>query len=237
MGSGYGLKLGQHYYTHAKAYMDLKDRVDLVGFVDPDQERGEWAKAHWGDVALYPDLQMALEDAEPTVVSVCTPPESQVGVLDELRGQRVLGVWCEKPFMPKVADFDYTIQVDYCRRFDLLHVSLRNILSEATHRRLVVMAKKDIHTVSHMTDLARFWGVDHFDYVDTPEEPGAYFLRYKLGGDWKEMAFPAGGISGDYFMMKALENLLWSVDAGLSANSSPGSAILSEEWANRILKG
>jgi hypothetical protein len=234
MGSGYGIKPGQHYYTHAKAYMDLKARVELVGFVEPDPERAAWAAKEW-NLPVYPNLDEACSKLNPNVASICTQPADQLGVLRSLEG-RVKGAWCEKPYMSIKTVWPFKLQIDYCRRFDLFHQAITLAMTEATDKRLVVMAKKDVHTVCHMTDLARFWKA-RLDYVDTPNEPGAYMLRYKSSGDWKEIFFPAGGISGDGFMKNALGNLLDSMEGRAPLISPPENAVESEKWANEILKG
>jgi len=234
MGSGYGLKPGQHYYTHAKAYMDLKERVELCGFVEPDRSKWGFIKETW-DLPSWAHISGALAEYKPDVVSVCTQPLQQTQLLESLCGV-VKGVWCEKPYMSTRTNWPFKLQIDYCRRFDLLHQAITLAMTEATDKRLVVMAKKDVHTVCHMTDLARFWKA-RLDYVDTPNEPGAYMLRYKSSGDWKEIFFPAGGISGDGFMTNALANLLDSIEGRAPLISPPENAIESEKWANEILKG
>ena len=236
MGSGYGLTPESHYYVHAKTYMDLSNRVELVGFVEPDEKRSTFAQEKW-HLPTYSTLKAALgRQLDVDIVSICTHPETRQEIMDTLHDHGIKGVWAEKPYTltwtPKAK-----VQVNYCRRFDALHREVRSILREATSKRLVVMAKKDVHTVCHMTDLARYWNVDHLDYVDTPNEPGAYALRYKLAGSWQELFFPKGGISGDGFMRVALTNLLDAVDANAELVSPPENAIESEAWANKILKG
>ena len=218
MGSGYGLTPESHYYVHAKTYMDLSSRVELVGFVEPDEKRAAFAQETWHLPTYYNIQSEVFVDLSPFT--------------------RLKGIWCEKPFVT-TSNWDAwpKIQVNYCRRFDALHRELKTLLANATHKRLVVMAKKDVHTVCHLTDLARYWNVDHLDYVDTPNEPGAYALRYKLAGSWQELFFPKGGISGDGFMRVALTNLLDAVDANVELVSPPENAIESEAWANKILKG
>lgn len=235
MGAGRGLAPGAHYYTHAKAYETLKERVKLCAFVEPDPARRVWAAEEW-DTGSYRLLEEALEVQKPDIASICVQPEKQVEILKALEG-KVKGVWCEKPFVPKSADWPFKIQVNYCRRFDLFHQAMALILREAKDVRLVVMAKKDVHTVCHMTDLARFWNVSQFNYVDTQGEPGAYALRYRIGKDWKEHFFPAGGIAGDDFMTKALANLLDAVEGKAPLISPPENAIQSESLAAQFLKG
>lgn len=235
MGSGWGLNNKAHYYVHAKTYKDLAKRVDLVGFVEPNEARADWS-AHCWKVKSWPTLDVALSEANADVVSVCTQPDQRNDIIRACIRAGVRGIWCEKPYaLPAAASVH--VQVNYCRRFDRFHAKVKDFLKEATNSRLVIMAKKDVHTVCHMTDLARWWGVSNFNYVDTPNEPGAYFLRYQLKGIWQELSFPAGGISGDEFMKNALNNLLDAVEGKAELISPPENAIKSEEWANKILEG
>lgn len=186
-------------------------------------------------VPSFTTLESALENKKPDIVSICTQPDHREDVLKACIEAGVAGVWCEKP-LALSAKPRLHVQVNYCRRFDRFHQKVKNFLKDATVSRLVVMAKKDVHTVCHMTDLARWWNIDHFDYVDTPGEPGAYFLRYKVRDRvWCELPFPSGGLSGDEFMKVALNNLLDAVEGKAELLSPADNAIRSEEWANRIL--
>ena len=236
MGSGWGLTEKSHYYVHAKTYQDLKARVELIGFVDPDEERCAFASKKW-DVPTFASLDDALKNEHPDIVSICTQPDLRKQIIQKCYDADVKGIWCEKPYDLKLA-VRIPVQVNYCRRFDRHHQQIKHFLKDATNSRLVIMAKKDVHTVCHMTDLARWWNVKNFNYVDTPDEPGAYFLRYQLKDRvWQEVAFTHGGISGDDFMFHALNNLLDAVEGKAELISPPENAIKSEEWANKILEG
>ena len=234
MGAGFGLDHKSHFYLHAKTYDDVEG-IKLHAFVEPNDERASWAQERW-KVPCYSNLDKALEEIQPDIVSVCVQPDLQkqiMGAVDAFPS--VKGIWCEKPWVSDLPK--KPTQVNYCRRFDDFHSILRKALEVATNKRLVVMAKKDVHTVCHMTDLARFWKVDEFNYIDTPGEPGAYFLRFKFKSEWREWPFPKGGITGDLFMKKALENLMEVLRGKGELISPPENAVLSEEWANKILKG
>ena len=234
MGSGFGLGEKSHYYVHAKTYKDLADRVDLLAFVEPDPERAKFGLEKWG-IQVVGDLDSALKEFKPDIVSVCTQPDLRESVIDACAKAGVEGVWCEKPYDLKYST-KMLVQVNYCRRFDRFHKKVKGMMKDVTASRLVVMAKKDVHTVCHLTDLARWWNVDHLDYVDTPGEPGAYMLRYKVMDKvWLEQFFPSGGLTGDDFMRGALENLLDAVEGKAELLSPADNAIKSEEWANQLL--
>src|SRR5687767_11797463 len=96
---GAGYKWDQDLgYTHAGAYLALKDRVELVGFVEPDVDRQIAAWEKWGkDLLIMEDVGTFLDCHEPDIVSVCVHPEQQAAVLAQLAG--VKGVWCEKPWV------------------------------------------------------------------------------------------------------------------------------------------
>lgn len=238
IGAGYNFGPWPYVYTHADAYLALKIRVELVGFVEPDRQRAEAALAKYG-VGIYPDLEMALEDCEPDIVSVCTQPEKQADILDCIHdfAPFVKGVWCEKPWMGyKARCIEIPIQVNYIRRFDPAH---RGFLCDE----LWVFGKKDIHTVCHFTDLARYWGVpkEGLKYFEM-DGPCSYVARKLFVNPspeppfWSETFFPLGGVVGG-FMQAALHNLLDAVEGKAELTSPPESAIESEKWANEILKG
>ncbi len=235
MGSGWGLSEKSHYYVHAKTYKDLADRVELAAFVEPNMDRAGFAVEKWG-VKNYLYLHDALDAIKPTIVSLCTPPDQRSALIEQCADHGVKGIWCEKPYENTYRHPRCQIQVNYCRRFDRFHTTIKGILKDSTFSRLVFMGKKDVHTACHITDLARWWNIDKLDYLDTPGEPGAYMLRANIKGKvWFEQFFPSGGLAGDEFMKVALGNLLDAVEGKAELISPPENAIKSEEWANQIL--
>jgi len=129
--------------------------------------------------------------------------------------------------------------VNYIRRFDPLHRWFRGAegLKNST---LTVSAKKDIHTVCHFTDLARFWHVPKKNLIYEGWD-GSCSYRLSLPGGpepWnpKEIGFPMGGVVGG-FMEGALHNLLDAVEGKAALISPPESAVVSETWAYEILNG
>ena len=237
MGAGYPNRATwseRYLYTHAEAYLALKDRVDLVGFVEPDHARRIYAEETYGRLG-YASLSMALEACRPDIVSICTPPEERERVMASLNVFRVAGVWCEKPLSVRLSlcqptNFDMKVQVNFCRRFDPLH---RELAITRVWQDMWVWAKRDMDTVVHFTDLARFFGIqrDGMRYFHM-DGPNSYVIRHEDGASF----FPLGGIKdGSPFMVNALTNLLDAVEGKATLISAPENAIESERWAREII--
>src|SRR5688572_8375672 len=133
---GAGYKWHDDAYTHAGAYRALKDRVDLIAFVEPNPERADAAEKKWG-VTAYETLEEALTSWRPNIVSVCTQPEDQINVMCRLEvDPNVEGIWVEKPYMGFPSK--KAVQVNYMRRGDDLH---RRIAEGWPGGRLIVYGK------------------------------------------------------------------------------------------------
>lgn len=198
---GAGYKWNDSSYTHAGSYAALSDRVELIGFVEPDQERAEAAAIKWHVPALK--HLSAFQDFD--IVSVCTQPVHQAGVLAQLAG--VKGVWCEKPWVSPNVHFEVPVQVNYLRRADEIHRGLVGF----PHRKLVVYGKDDETTRCHFRDLSRWWNVP-LDYRPF-NGPCAYALDHDF--------FDNGGINPGECMKGMLENLLDAVDGKAELWSPP----------------
>jgi hypothetical protein len=194
-------------YTHAGAYKALADRVELVGFVEPDLERRVKANLLW-NVPTYDNVPVALEALKPDMVSICVQPEQQREALMSLCGQQqIVGIWCEKPYVCNFDKYWPPIQVNYMRRGDRLH---REIASRKEYgRTLEVEGKNDIHTKCHFEDLAKWWGAE---LVYKPiTGPCSYTLINNDGG---RTFFPNGGVDGGTCFKNMLGNLLDHMDNG-----------------------
>lgn len=186
-------------YTHAGASRALSDRIELVGFVEPNPERADAAEKKWG-VTAYESLMEGLVSSGADIVSVCVSPDDQSAVLDALP-RSLKGVWCEKPFMHPKLVWPWPVQVNYLRRADFRH---RNLARYA--RRLVVYGKDDIHTRCHFEDLAKWWKCP-LDYR-TFNGPCAYAVETSETFQF----FDNGGVSGAECCRAMLENLLDHVE-------------------------
>lgn len=198
---GAGFNWHDDAYTHAGAYRALKNRVELVGFVEPNPERGDAAEKKW-KVLSYESVQEALTSLKPSIVSVCTQPEDQIRILPLLDGfDSVKGIWCEKPYMGYEAQ--KPVQVNYLRRGDPFHRDIRSMIPGG---KLIVYGKDDLTTRCHFDDLALFWSAE-LDYRPFPG-PCAYVYERNGKAEW----FDAGGVDAGYCMKSMLNNLLDHVD-------------------------
>lgn len=213
---GAGFKWADDAYTHAGAYRALKDRVDLIAFVEPNAERADAAERKWG-VTAYETLEEALTSWKPNVVSVCTQPEDQINVMARLEvDPNVEGLWVEKPYMGFPSK--KPVQVNYMRRGDWTHQyyatrSWPDRLGDLrdANTRLVVYGKDDLTTKSHFEDLAKWWKCP-LDYRPF-QGPCAYILETE---DGKQRFFDNGGVDGGTCFRAMLGNLLDYLDNGTS---------------------
>lgn len=206
---GAGFQWNDMAYTHAGASQALSDRIELVGFVEPDEERAAAAKAKW-HLPAYHNIAQAMErQLETNIVSVCVQPHDQEQVFIELSPYtRLKGIWCEKPMFAQVGGSWPPIQVNYLRRADKNHQIIAQTIKQTTDRELVVMAKDDIHTRCHFEDLAEWWGA-RLHYVKLVNQPCSYVIRCKEAkGNYAERLFTLGGIDAGKAMRNMLGNLL-----------------------------
>lgn len=221
IGAGFNFGPWPYIYDHASTYQALERRVDLIGFVEPDLIRAEAAKAKFGK-PVWSDLDEAMK-AKPDIVSVCTNHEVRP---DLTKYPFIKGVWCEKPMGDLKVGPLTQVQVNYIRRFDVNHAL------SAPNGNLVVFGKKDIHTVCHFTDLARYWQMERHQLQYAPIDGPCHYVLIRGP---RVDAFPMGGVVGG-FMETALENLLDAVDGKRKLLSPAENAVESERWANEILE-
>jgi hypothetical protein len=199
---GAGYQWPDKDYTHAGAYQALKDRVELVGFIEPDNDRAVSAKLKW-EVPVYEDVPTGLMALRPHVVSICVQPEQQAQVIKLMEDvQGIKGIWCEKPFYAWRPE-GIPVQVNYLRRGNGLH---RLIAEAGAAKRLIVYGKKDVHTLCHFDDLAKFWNCQ-LDYREF-NGPCAYVLEEVVSGPPRHTFFDNGGVEGGPCMKAMLGNLL-----------------------------
>lgn len=234
---GCGFKWPAHsfVYTHADAYQAMAHRVQLVGVVEPDQERAAAAEKKYG-VHVYSKIGEAIGVEEADIVSVCVQPKDQASVMSEIP-DTVKGIWLEKPCVG--TDDTRPIQVNYIRRFERIHIKAKQLIEQGKLGKpvsMVVQAKADEHTICHFADLSLYFGVpvDKVQYADTAgtnyvvtnyvvmlengvisfSEGGSHYAIYSTKAS---KVFPgvkvAGGLlaQGDWephFMEAALKNLL-----------------------------
>lgn len=215
---GAGFNWHDNEYTHAGAYRALSDRVELVGFVEPDLERRVKANLKW-NVPTYDNVAIALAALKPDILSICTQPNQQKETYLSINWTGIKGVWQEKPFQlvsepgcwqekPFSDGLKVSIQVNYMRRGDADHQVIANYDSGGT---LIVYGKDDIHTRCHFEDLRDWWKCS-LDFR-VFNGPCAYVYRSKddeIGDEF----FDNGGVDGGKCFKAMLGNLLDHVDNG-----------------------
>lgn len=239
-------------YSHIEAYLALKDRVEVVGFVDRVLARAEQAASQWKVEFAGDNVAAALDTLAPDIVSICTPPSDRLEIIKACDSSPYIrGIWCEKPYTLNWVPFrrdgsnEIPVQVNYIRRFDRRHQEIRALRLEpilAPPADLIVISANDIHTTSHFTDLAEFWNINPARLRYIPfHGPSLYILREsgpRAGryAGWKDEAFVGGGVETG-FMEAALGNLFDTVD-GTGELISPAKGVYeSEAWAEGIVAG
>jgi predicted dehydrogenase len=91
--------------SHRAAYEAHHDDVDLVAAADVDEARALAFCATTEHAKPYPDLDSLLDEQEPDLVSICTPPGLHLEQTKKIL-ERGAWVWCEKPPCRSLAEYD-----------------------------------------------------------------------------------------------------------------------------------
>lgn len=91
--------------AHISALRAQSDDVIVVAVTDIDRDRAAAFGARWGIPAAYDDLRQMLREAQPDLVSVCTPPGAH-GEAVTVCLDAGAWVWCEKPPALSLAEYD-----------------------------------------------------------------------------------------------------------------------------------
>ncbi|MEV0097170.1 Gfo/Idh/MocA family oxidoreductase [Streptomyces sp. NPDC050738] len=102
VGTG-GIARGAH--VPALTALAAEQPIEIVAAVDIDQASVDAFCGEYGIGHPYTDLQLMLDEQQPDLVTICTPPTlHRDQTLAALRAGA--WVWCEKPPCPSLADFD-----------------------------------------------------------------------------------------------------------------------------------
>ena len=157
-------------YSHAQAYA-THPRTQLVGVCDLDLARAQGCAATFPGPKAFSDYRTMLDTVEPELISICTPDESHVELLrGALESKHTKAVLCEKPLALStteaigIADLarerGKVIAVNYTRRYDAAHWSLRNDIAGGRIGAVKAVTgfygKGLRHNGSHWLDLVRF---------------------------------------------------------------------------------
>lgn len=97
--------IGRGSHVPALARLAAEGETEVVAAVDIDAEAVEAFRAEAGIPHAYTDLERMLAEQRPDLVTICTPPTlHRDQTLAALRAGA--WVWCEKPPVPSLADFD-----------------------------------------------------------------------------------------------------------------------------------
>ncbi|WP_022873068.1 Gfo/Idh/MocA family protein [Nesterenkonia alba] len=92
-------------YKHLPALKAHQDRVEVVAAADVSADRLNTVADEWQIPGRYPDAESLLAAEKPDLLVVCTPPVAHRDVV--IAGlQAGAWVWCEKPPMLSLAEYD-----------------------------------------------------------------------------------------------------------------------------------
>jgi predicted dehydrogenase len=187
MGCGdLGSDAGESIDSHAAAF-SASASTDLVAVCDLDATRARACGERWRVPHWYSDPAEMLRDTRPELVSIATPDETHLSVLEVvLQAACVRGVLLEKPVGLNAADAfeaqrlaersNTPIAVNYTRRYVPSHVSLRKTLRCGGLGEIQCVSgyytKGTFHNGTHWFDLARFLFSDIVEVAAFPGAPG-----------------------------------------------------------------
>lgn len=91
--------------AHLPTLQAHEDRVEVAAIADLDEQRVAQVADEWNIPGRYTDVDALLEAEKPDLVIVCTPPSAHKDAV--MKGlQAGAWVWCEKPPMLSLSDYD-----------------------------------------------------------------------------------------------------------------------------------
>lgn len=123
--------------THLKAYADWPDRCEIVGIADIHFPAAQERAAVFGGRA-FADYEQMLDEVRPDAISVCTPPNLHVQIV-EAAAKRDISVLCEKPPARTLAETEAIVsamaasrgilQFAFCHRFHRSVVQAQELIA------------------------------------------------------------------------------------------------------------
>jgi predicted dehydrogenase len=168
IGSGFAddPALGGDVYTHAEAYV-RSSATEMVAVCDRDPQLANDCARRWGIAASFTDSTELLDQAQPEIVSICTPDETHFELARmALQAPSVRAILCEKPLATTVEQGEElirltgtTVAVAYVRRYADNLRALRRLLAEGSLGPIRAVSgwygKGLLHNGSHWFDLLR----------------------------------------------------------------------------------
>lgn len=156
--------------THTGAYNFVKE-TKLVAVCDVNRKRLKECINRWSIPTGYSDFKEMLKKENIDILSICTPPHIHYPILKEAVRFPIKAIFCEKPIADSVKDAkkmvklckekNIILQIDHQRRFDPLHVNLREFIKSkevGDVQQINVYYTAGVNnTGSHMFDLMRFF--------------------------------------------------------------------------------
>src|SRR6185436_19418698 len=86
------------------------ERTRLAAGVDRDPEARRRFERRW-EAPAYEDLEQALADCRPDVVSVCTPAEPRPAIVAQALEAGARAIWAEKPLAQSSAAAEQLVEL------------------------------------------------------------------------------------------------------------------------------
>ncbi|MGY8992192.1 MAG: Gfo/Idh/MocA family protein [Rhodospirillales bacterium] len=156
--------------THAKAYQQHPG-LNLVGCVEPDQDRREQFMKAWDIKSGFSNLEELIAGGiDFDVASICTPTPHHADALEKLLNHSIKGVLCEKPLSDDLKTSSRLVEayaksktplaVNYLRRWDeaLGHLKKNIADNQWGHLQTAVChyGKGIRHNGGHMIDILQY---------------------------------------------------------------------------------
>ncbi len=191
IGSDYGEQ------SHAGVYR-ASDRIELVAGIDTDAERRERFETQWKVPAFFGIGPWPSID----VVSICTPSDVRIPVIEQALKLRPKAIWCEKPLAETVAggeeivklcrDAKVALQVNFQRRFDPLHRRVKDAdLGRPVHFHCTFSGDM-LRVGCHAIDLSRMFEADSME-LDPIDGNGTTIFDVDLTGPKGRIVLAAMG--------------------------------------------
>jgi len=169
--SGYDNAKSTNILTHAHAFKAYP-KIEFLGFYDIDQEKARQAAKKW-EVEVFVDLDKAIVQNRPEIISICTPDDNHFAQLKKLADLKIKSkiIICEKPITTRINDtkkiidryrkIGVPVSVDHSRRFDKVVQNAAKTIKEGHLGKIIyssaVYGQGILHSGSHIIDLARFF--------------------------------------------------------------------------------
>lgn len=203
-------------YTHAEAYA-RSPATDLVAVCDRDSAVAARCAERWGVEASFSEVGELLREAQPDIVSICTPDDTHFPIARTVieQGESVLALLCEKPLATSLDDGEELLRlardagklvvVAHVRRYAANLRALREFLGQGSIGAVRAAGgwytNGVLHNGSHWFDLLRMLAgeVEWVEAADRFGEGGADpTLDVTLGLESGAVATLRGANAGSY---------------------------------------